>query len=116
MLALLLVAGVAGPSAAQQEAAQPWFKIDSLNAGLPPVPDDVQRDTPQSAMETFLTAVSQDRYDRAAHILDLGILPANRQPDAGPELARMLQTIIERKVIIDWFSLPDVPDLSLIHI
>lgn len=110
VLAVLMLALTALPLRAQESGPARWFEMDVLNAGLPDPGPEVLRDTPQAAMESFLTLTRAGRYEAAAHLLDLGGIEPARQAGAGPELARMLETIIERKVIIDWYSLPDVPD------
>ncbi|WP_217898996.1 mechanosensitive ion channel family protein [Oceanicola sp. 22II-s10i] len=87
-----------------------WFEADTLNPGLPDPPSDVLRDTPQATMESFLALSRDGRYEDAAHLLDLTGVPEAEQVERGASLARMLETIIDRRVVVDWHSLPDVPD------
>lgn len=110
-LLLLLVSmaiGAAVPTPARaQEAA---FEIPALNTGLTAVPDRIDRRTPRAAMSSFLQAAKGGDWDSAAHILDLGELPADRQAAEGPILARQLHDVIDRKVVLDWTMLIDRPD------
>jgi len=109
LLALLaLVAGL--PAAAQDEQAGEWFEQDQLNPGLPAPERPVNRDTPQAAMESFLFHASNGNFDAAAHLLDLTWLPQEEQATRGPSMAAKLETVIQRRVIIDWHALPDTED------
>lgn len=107
---ILLIVAFAAQAAAQEGGTLRFFEADRLNAGLGPVPDEIDRTTPQSALESFLGRAAFEDWDGAAHLLDLSGYPAQRQPRIGPDLARMLHTVIERKVVIDWSDLPDRPD------
>ncbi|WP_370282295.1 mechanosensitive ion channel family protein [Pseudooceanicola sp.] len=110
VFAALWLAALAPVRAQEGGGSSNWYKIDELNAGLPRAAPDVLRDTPQATMESFLALTKAGNYEAAAHLMDLGKIPRERQAGAGAELARMLETIIERRVVVDWFSLPDVPD------
>lgn len=92
-----------------------WFETDSLNAGLGPVPQWIDRSTPQGTMESFQIAIYRGDYAAAAHLLDLSDIPGPQQPVAGPDLAGQLNTVLARKVIIDWNGLSDRPDGILAH-
>lgn len=109
-LFLLCVTALAAPLGAQEGGTPRWFEIDELNAGLPEPGEGVVRDTPQAAVESFLSLTRAGRYEAAAHLMDLGAFEPAQQVAAGEDLAQMLETIIERRVVVDWFSLPDVPD------
>lgn len=128
LVALLLAAAplpAAGAAAQAQEAGgngasgsgdrSRWFTVERLNAGLPPPPDDLERATPRAAFDAFLDAARNDDWRRAAHLLDLSELPEERQAERGPELARQLAAVIERKLWIDWSDLPGRPDALLVE-
>ncbi|MEQ8401410.1 MAG: mechanosensitive ion channel [Roseitalea porphyridii] len=104
---LILILAVA---AAAQDGSQRFFQTDALNDGLGPVPVGIDRETPQATVESFLDRAADGDWQGAAHLLDLSGYPVAEQPSAGPELARQLAVIIERKVVIDWTDLPDRPD------
>ena len=104
------LSALTGSPAQAQDTNPGWFEVETLNPGLGRAGPEVMRDTPQAAMESFLFLTSEGNYTQAAHLLDLSFLPIEQQRDSGAELARMLETIIERRVVVDWHSLPDVPD------
>ncbi|QIE44518.1 mechanosensitive ion channel [Pseudohalocynthiibacter aestuariivivens] len=94
-------------SAAAQDAA---FDVPPLNAGLGTPPPSLDRSTPQGTIESFLELGHQGNFAEAAHLLDLGDIPAPNQPLAGPLLAEQLFVVMDRKVVIPWDRLPDRPD------
>lgn len=98
-----------GPSYAAS-AAEPFFKAESFNAGLPAAPDDLNRYTPQATMESLLDLAAKGDFATAAQLLDLRQIPDDRQATRGPELARKLYEIIDRKIVINWDELLDRPD------
>lgn len=102
--------GSSSESDGASKPADAWFRVDRLNAGLPPAPESLDRTTPMGAVESFLSAARAGRYDEAAHLLDLGRVPVKRQAERGPELARKLAAVIENHVWLDWDALPDRPD------
>lgn len=91
-------------------SSQYYFMIDRLNAGLGEPPSSLDLETPQAALESFLFAARGGDYETAAHVLDLRDIEPGRQPLLGPELARRLLEIIDRKVWIDWEAITDRPD------
>ncbi|OWU70605.1 hypothetical protein ATO3_19880 [Marinibacterium profundimaris] len=96
------------PVTAQEDGT--WFATDTLNGGLGEVPAWLDRSSPQGTIESFQAAIFKGDYDAAAHLLDLSDVPETQQAVAGPELAGMLNTVLSRKVIIDWNGLSDRPD------
>ncbi len=100
-LAAPVLAQDGGPSA---------FPRTELNPGLPPRPETFDLSTPQSAVESFLAAANAEQWELAAHALDLSLVPDEAQAERAPVLARMLATIIDRKVMLRWSELPERPD------
>lgn len=98
-------------AAAQDDGpSEYWFEVESLNEGLGPAPDGVDRKTPQEALATFTDAAREEDWARAAHVLDLtGIDPADQAVRA-PFLARQLAEVMERRIWLDWGDLSDRPD------
>jgi MscS family membrane protein len=58
-----------------------------------PEADPLGRDTPRSAMISFLKAIQKENYDRAAEYLDSRLKPPERR-----ELARKLGVVLDRKL------------------
>ncbi|HLS18425.1 MAG TPA: hypothetical protein VK090_01330, partial [Paracoccaceae bacterium] len=77
--------GDQGEAEAASERA--WFPVEHLNSGLPPPPEDLARETPLEAVESFLDATEAGQFDRAAHLLDLSRLDAGQQKAKAPALA-----------------------------
>ena len=91
-------------------AAGQWFEIERLNEGLGAPPDGLDRSTPQSTLEELIDRSAAGDFDAAAHLLNLNDIDAASQADRGPDLARKLQVVMQRKVVIDWAGLLERPD------
>ncbi|PRY94933.1 small-conductance mechanosensitive channel [Hasllibacter halocynthiae] len=107
LLALILPALFAGAAQAQPE---PFFEVDGLNEGLGPPPEDLDRETPQAALESFLRYADEGRWEAAAHLLDLAEVDPAEQSVRGPLLAERLAVVLDRKVVLSWGQLVDRPD------
>jgi small-conductance mechanosensitive channel len=109
-LLALLAALVLGTGAAWgQEASGEWYPVDRLRGPAADPPDAVDLESPRATMQSFVSALDRDDYERAAAALRLP-----EEPPAEPaELARMLGEVIERQVWVDWAGLPARPDAAL---
>ncbi|WP_187298159.1 mechanosensitive ion channel family protein [Jannaschia donghaensis] len=81
-----------------------------MNTGLSDLPEDVDRRTPRTAMESFYRAAAAEDWASAAHLLDLSDLAVADQAVQGPELAEKLFQLLERKAVIDWSTFLQRPD------
>lgn len=82
-------------------------------AAPPPSADadaNLDRTTPRRAFEGFRAAASDGDYERAAKYLDLRGMSRAKAESDGPELARDLSYVIERRLTIDPSTIPDAPD------
>ena len=110
-LALLLIClFLAVPVAAQQEDAPPWYEVDSLNDGLGPVPKGIDRMTPRSSLESFVITARNGQWDDAAHLLDLSDIDTADQKAEGRARAKDFLNLLDRRIVVDWYDLPDRPD------
>lgn len=109
LFVMAIVFACALPLAAQ-EPEPSVFEADRLNAGLGAPPEDFVRETPRGTLETFLDLADRKMFDEAAHALNLNGIDTDRQSRRGPELARMLHQVIERRIVIDWQDIPTRPD------
>ena len=82
----------------------------SPQPGLAPPPQELSRTTPQSSLKYFLEATQHARFDEAAYILDLRSIPRGEQAEQGPELARQLRAVLDRKLALDPGVLSDEPE------
>ncbi|MFP4270505.1 MAG: mechanosensitive ion channel family protein [Alphaproteobacteria bacterium] len=101
----------ASASAAAQDA--PVYEVEAINAGLAAPPPETERATPMATLDFFLEAVREQRFDRAAHALDLGDVPVERQSERGAVLARQLGYLLLTGNVVDWDDVPDTPDAQL---
>ena len=110
-LAALTIIVFATPLHAQDGGpSKYWFEVNAVNPMLGEPPRRLDRETPQAMLESFLFATADRDYEAAAHLLDLRDIPENLAADIAPELARKLRTILQRRVWVDWETLPDRPD------
>ncbi len=87
-----------------------YFARDTLNAGLGKAPDRIDRTTPRATVESLILMAEAGDWTSAAHLLDLDAIPQDLQPRQGTELAAMLKSVLDRKVVLDWDQLVDRPD------
>lgn len=100
-LTLILVAVLSLPG-----AAQPPEQRSETQA----VTDELERDTPRSAMRGYLVAARAGDWERAARYLDLSRLaPGDREARAA-DLARELKAVLDRRLWVELESLSDAPD------
>ncbi|MGR3392533.1 mechanosensitive ion channel family protein [Sagittula sp.] len=100
---------------AHAQSPSPWFEVESLNDGLGPAPDWIDRSTPRATMELLMRAGQRsdtpaDAPGQLGHLLNLNDLEPEVQRAAGDRLARDLGTVIARRVIVDWSQIIDRPD------
>lgn len=97
-----------------ESAASFAFEVDAINAGLPPSDAPLRLDTPRAALESYLDAIRQDDFLRAAYALNLNAIPQEQQAARAPELALMLAFVLRRYDLIDWDEVPDQPDARVL--
>ncbi|WP_296766479.1 mechanosensitive ion channel domain-containing protein [Sediminimonas sp.] len=106
-LAATLATGV--QLAAQDDPAL-WYETETINPGLEPVSSDLDRTSPRAALRSFLDLAEAGKFEAAAHVLNLSKLPQEEQKARGLELAAKFASIINRKLRINWSSVPPEPD------
>jgi len=72
--------------------------------------DPLDRESPQSAVYSFLQACHAHDYEKAAKYLDLRKLPAEQRLKDGPQLAQQLQQILDRDATFDVANLSHEPE------
>jgi MscS family membrane protein len=111
-IACLMPALVAAPAAeAQSPNAEPTAAATATSAARPAAP--LGPDTPAGAVERFLAACHANDYEHAAEFLDLRKIPRQQRAKLGPQLARQLEGVLERKVELDPKLLSDSPEGEL---
>jgi len=71
--------------------------------------DDLKRGAPRTSVRGFFQAVQEMDYEKAAQYMDLRNLPSGMAESDGPELARLLNIVIDQTVWIDYDLLSDNP-------
>src|SRR5579863_8769184 len=98
----------------------PWLLLLSFSgaAQIPPSgssaapaksPDPFERDSPQSSVVAFLEAAHAGNYAKAWRYLDLRKMPEEQRLSGGTELARELETILDRDTQFDVGNLSHDP-------
>lgn len=90
------------------------YQVEEINAGLPPEHRKLRLDTPRSTIDTYLDAIENDDFARAAHALNLSAVPTEEQAEQAPQLALMLAFVLRRYNLINWADLPDQPDARVL--
>ena len=116
-VAAALACAYAGPSQsaargddAKAGATGAYRAVDRLNAGLSPLDDPPDLETPQSSLENFMLSARRKDFDRAARSLNLNAEKPSLQPTLGTELARQLKEVIDQQLWFNWEDVPDRPD------
>ena len=105
---LVLVFGLTLTERAEAQTAKPTSE-QKTSVATPQEPQDpLGRDTPRSAVMTFLKAIQKEDYERATEYLDSRLKLPERQ-----ELARKLGVILDRKLSARLNALSDKPDGNL---
>lgn len=103
ILLVLILLAVSCLAVAQDASGESrWFSVDSVNAGLGPPPEEVDRKTPRDAVRSFLALSEEKNYSAAAHHLDLRDLSPAQQAERGAEIARQLAAVLQRG---EWINL-----------
>lgn len=102
------------PQASAQDAPAEQPAAATTEQPQAPAPTDpYDRLTPRSSMAAFLSAVEEEDHNTAAEYLDTRFMPWSFNAIEGPDLARMLDFVIERRLWIDPGALSDEPEGDL---
>lgn len=107
LVALLLLAAL--PALGRAEAVP----TTSSSTTTPPRSGPLGPQTPRGAVALFLGATRAGDYTRAAEFLDLRQVPRNARPGRGPDLARKLEAILDRALVVDLDTWSDEPEGDL---
>src|SRR2546425_3843077 len=102
-LLLLVALALSVPTAARAEAPAPGAEPARPATALGP-------EVPRGAMARFLAACREGHYARAAEYLNLRQLPQSVRAQRGAELARELETVLDRALWVDLDRLSDQPE------
>src|SRR2546427_9326710 len=102
-LLLLVALALSAPAQALSEAPAPGGEPTRPATALGP-------EVPRGAMARFLAACREGHYARAAEYLNLRQLPQSIRAQRGAELARELETVLDRALWVDLDRLSDQPE------
>src|SRR3989442_1570691 len=102
-LLLLVALALSVPAAARSEAPAPGAEPARPATAVGP-------EVPRGAMARFLAACREGHYARAAEYLNLRQLPQSVRAQRGAELARELETVLDRALWVDPDRLSDQPE------
>ncbi|TXK70224.1 mechanosensitive ion channel family protein [Mesonia sp. HuA40] len=101
---------LANPISEYNEA---YFILDRLNTSIGLPPNQINLETPQAALEHFLTKAEAGKYQEAAYTLNLNLLPKTTTIEEAAVLAEKFHFVLKQRVKIDWDNLADRPDGQL---
>ena len=95
--AVVALAAAALAAAASVAAAprQDLARYQTINSGLGSPPADVARSTPAEGWRSFLALGGAGKFEQAAHLLDLGVIPPAQQKTAGARAAEQLYRVLQ---------------------
>jgi MscS family membrane protein len=82
----------------------------STARSAPPPPDELKRTTPRSSIYNFLAACHDEKFVVASGYLDLRGLPSPQRTAKGQELAKQLETLLDRDPRFEVQRLSDSPE------
>ncbi|GAF53579.1 LOW QUALITY PROTEIN: potassium efflux system KefA protein [Psychrobacter sp. JCM 18900] len=96
-----------GDTALTGEYSESYYILDKLNAGLPPLSEPPNLETPLAALEFFSISVMKQQYDLAAYALNMNLIDEKKStPCASHKATGFL--IVKRLYVFD--DMPDRPD------
>ncbi|AZQ43950.1 mechanosensitive ion channel family protein [Nonlabens ponticola] len=87
-----------------------YYAMDEFNTNIGMPPTDINLQTPQSVLEHFVKESRSENFKSAAYALNLNLFPNDVTIDEAAELAEKFYFVLNKKLAIDWQSLPDRPD------
>ncbi len=111
---LCLLLAIIGPIAAQ-DTPELWYPVESINSGLGAVDVDLDRSSPRAALRSFIDLTDAGSLQAATHMLNVSDLPKDEQQARASTLAMKLGVLIDRKLRIDWASIPAEADAKPTH-
>ncbi|KIN71460.1 mechanosensitive ion channel family protein [Sulfitobacter guttiformis] len=110
IIALCVAATLATPDflTAQEDTAL-WYETETINSGLEAPSKDVDRSSPRAALRSFLELIEKGDLSAALHLMNLSEIPKEEQQALGSQLVSELASIFDRKLRINWSSIPADP-------
>lgn len=101
------------PQNTLKEYDENYYILRYRNQVYSPSEIDVNRETPQAALENFILNARKGDFKRASYSLNLNLLPDDVTIDQVNELTQKLFILINKNINLDWDKLSDRPDGQL---
>ena len=99
-----------GDTALTGEYSESYYILDKLNAGLPPLSEPPNLETPLAALEFFQSALMKQQYDLAAYALNMNLIDEKSQRSRALDLTKRLDFLLSEKELYVFDDMPDRPD------
>ena len=99
-----------GDTALTGEYSESYYILDKLNAGLPPLSEAANLETPLAALEFFQSALMKQQYDLAAYALNMNLIDEKNQRSRALDLTKRLDFLLSEKELYVFDDMPDRPD------
>ena len=99
-----------GDTALTGEYSESYYILDKLNAGLPPLSEPANLETPLAALEFFQSALMKQQYDLAAYALNMNLIDEKSQRSRALDLTKRLDFLLSEKELYVFDDMPDRPD------
>ncbi|MCC6408359.1 MAG: mechanosensitive ion channel [Planctomycetes bacterium] len=106
-LSFLLTCALAGASPTPEPLS--GGQGDGASPQAPERAEVAGENTPQGAVQTYLEACRDNRYEDAARYLDLANVPAAARAETGPLLAKKLKVVLDQTIWVDLDALSTDP-------
>ncbi|MGP9556819.1 mechanosensitive ion channel family protein [Psychrobacter sp. AOP7-A1-24] len=99
-----------GDTALTGEYSESYYIVDKLNAGLPPLSEPPNLETPLAALEFFQSALMKQQYDLAAYALNMNLIDEKSQRSRALDLTKRLDFLLSERELYVFDDMPDRPD------
>ena len=99
-----------GDTALTGEYSESYYIVDKLNAGLPPLSEPPNLETPLATLEFFQSALMKQQYDLAAYALNMNLIDEKSQRSRALDLTKRLDFLLSERELYVFDDMPDRPD------
>ncbi len=93
-----------------QEYNEAYYLTERWNRGFGFPPEEINLQTPQSALEHFIVNSRNKNYELAAYALNFNLFPDDLTKEEAAIIAEKLYFVLDQRVSLSWGELSDRPD------